>query len=305
VTDSSKSIAKLDRVLASSTEKICPTCSQEMDKDTHDKVHTEYVQQHEDAKQKLQEKTVKRDEVKTLATSVASIIPELPDTFYKTVTEAYNHKMTLDSLGNSLSAELETENPFVDQIDSLKKHGLQEIDFTKMNDLVSLRDHQDCLFKLLTNKGSFIRKKIIDQNLAFLNHRLVHYLTEIGLPHTVQFKSDLEVEITMFGKEYDFDNLSRGERTRLILSLSWAFRDVFESMNDKINLLFIDELVDNGIDAAGTESVLKILKEMSRNSGRSIYLISHRDEFQGRVSNVLKVIKENGYTSIESAEAEV
>lgn len=302
VSDSIKSITRLDKVLASSVEKICPTCNQEMDKETHDKVHTEYVALHADTQKKLSEKSTKLDDVKTLASSVASLIPKLPDTFYKTVDEAYNHKTTLDTLGNSLSAELETVNPYVDQIESLKKDGLQEIDFKVLNDLVKLRDHQEFLMKLLTNKDSFIRKKIIDQNLAFLNHRLDHYLTDIGLPHAVKFKSDLEVEISMYGKEFDFDNLSRGERTRLILSLSWSFRDVFESMNDKINLLFIDELIDSGLDSSGVEAALSILKKMARENKRNIFLISHRDELVGRVSNVLKVVKEGGFTSLETSD---
>lgn len=302
VTDYTKSLSKLDKVLASSVEKICPTCNQEMDKETHDKVHNEYVAQHLESQRKLQEKSAKRDEVKALSTSVASLIPELPETFYDTVDEAYNHKTTLDTLGNSLSKELESVNPFTDQIESLRCDGLQEINFDKLNQLVKLRDHQDFLLKLLTSKDSFIRKKIIDQNLTFLNHRLAHYLTDIGLPHAVKFKSDLEVEISMYGKEFDFDNLSRGERTRLILSLSWAFRDVYESMNDKINLLFIDELVDNGLDSSGVEASLAILKKMARENKRNIFLISHRDELIGRVSNVLKVVKEGGFTSLETSE---
>jgi DNA repair exonuclease SbcCD ATPase subunit len=303
VTDSTKSITKLDRVLSTSTEQICPTCSQEMDKDTHDKVHNEYLAQHAEAKKKLLEKTTKRDEVKTLADSVSSLIPTIPRTYYSTVEEAYQHKSTLDQLGNTLSVELDSINPYVDQIEALRRDGLQPIDFTKLNELVRLRDHQEFLAKLLTSKDSFIRKKIIDQNLSFLNHRLAHYLSDIGLPHAVKFKSDLEVEISLYGKEFDFDNLSRGERTRLILSLSWSFRDVFESMNDKINLLFIDELIDSGLDSSGVESSLAILKKMSRENKRNIYLISHRDELVGRVTNVLKVIKEGGFTSFETADA--
>jgi DNA repair exonuclease SbcCD ATPase subunit len=302
VTDSTRTIMRLDKILASSVEKICPVCTQEMDKDTHHKVHSEYVTQHLETQHKLQEKIAKRNEVKTLSASVVSLIPKLPDTYYNTIDEAWNHKTTLDTLGNSLAAELDMLNPFIDQIETLKRDGLQEIDFAKLNELVSLRDHQEFLLKLLINKDSFIRKKIIDQNLTFLNHRLSHYLNDIGLPHTVRFRSDLEVEILMLGKEYDFDNLSRGERTRLILSLSWSFRDVFENMNSKINLLFIDELLDQGLDAAGVEASLIILKKMSRDSKRNVYLISHRDELSGRVSNVLRVIKEGGFTSLEMAE---
>lgn len=304
VTSTTRAITRLDKMLTSSVEKICPTCSQEMDKDTHKQVHDEYLAQHREEKKKLTDKTEKRDEIKTLATTVQSMIPVLANTFYKTIDEAYKHKTTMDTLGNSLENELVTENPYTEQIESLKNNSLQEIDFTIMNQLVVLRDHQEFLLKLLTNKDSFIRKKIIDQNLSYLNHRLAHYLTEIGLPHLVKFKSDLEVEITMYGKEFDFDNLSRGERTRLILSLSWSFRDVFESLNEKINLLFVDELLDNGLDASGVESALAVLKKMSREK-RNIFLISHRDELVGRVATTMKVIKEGGFTSIEAPDTQV
>ena len=97
--------------------------------------------------------------------------------------------------------------------------------------------------------------------------------------------------------DLDFDNLSRGERNRLILSLSWAFRDVWESLYQPINLLFIDELVDSGMDSSGVENSLAILKKMSRDAHKSIWLVSHRDELGGRVNNVLSVVKENGFTS--------
>ena len=183
--------------------------------------------------------------------------------------------------------------------------GLQTIDYERMNTLTELRDHQDFLLKLLTSKDSFIRRKIIDQNLAYLNSRLAHYLDRIGLPHKVKFQSDLSVEIQEHGRDLDFDNLSRGERTRLILSLSWAFRDVYESLNDAISLLFIDELIDSGLDTAGVESSIAVLKKMVREANRNVFLISHRDELVGRVGSVLKVVKEGGFTLFEDGNEEV
>ena len=119
----------------------------------------------------------------------------------------------------------------------------------------------------------------------------------MGLPHIVRFQNDLNVEISQLGQDLDFDNLSRGERNRLILGLSWAFRDVWESLYQNINLLFIDELIDNGLDASGVEGALSVLKKMARERNKNIYLISHKDELVGRVNNVLKVIKENGFTN--------
>ena len=134
------------------------------------------------------------------------------------------------------------EDPYQAQIDELKETGLQEVSWNSMNQLTDFKDHQEFLLKLLTNKDSFIRKKIIDQNLAYLNNRLTYYLDKLGLPHQVVFLNDLAVEITQLGQDLDFDNLSRGERNRLILGMSFAFRDVWESLYQNVNLLFIDEL---------------------------------------------------------------
>ena len=119
-----------------------------------------------------------------------------------------------------------------------------------------------------------MRKRIIDQNLSYLNSRLTHYLDRIGLPHTVViFQNDLTVEIQELGRDLDFDNLSRGERNRLIISMSWAFRDVWESLYGAINLLFIDEMIDSGMDTSGVEAALALLKKMARERSKK-HLVS-------------------------------
>ena len=298
VANTQTAIDRLNRQMGDTVERKCPTCHQSMDSHTHQSVHAALEAQRSDLEQQLLNSSQLLEESQMMALSVDALIPPEPTTRYRSIEEAYNHKTTLDTLANSLSSLLESENPYTDQIESLKSDGLKAVDYTQINQLTKLQEHQDFLLKLLTNKDSFIRKKIIDQNLTYLNHRLSHYLAEIGLPHSVTFMSDLEVEISLYGKEFDFDNLSRGERTRLTLSLSWAFRDVFESMNSGVNLMFVDELLDTGLDTSGVESSLGILKRMSIESAKSVFLISHREELIGRVSNVLKVTKEKGFTSL-------
>tara|TARA_R110000803_G_scaffold108401_1_gene176673 strand:- start:437 stop:826 length:390 start_codon:yes stop_codon:yes gene_type:complete len=123
----------------------------------------------------------------------------------------------------------------------------------------------------------------------------------MGLPHQVVFQNDLTVEITELGRELDFDNLSRGERNRLILGLSFAFRDVWENLYSPINTIFIDELIDSGLDTIGVENAMSILKSKSRQNGKSIWLVSHREELAGRVPSVLQVVKENGFTTYSTS----
>jgi DNA repair exonuclease SbcCD ATPase subunit len=296
VIQADKSVAKYTKELEQLKNKTCPACEQGLHTHKHEEMAASAEKNLEDAVAYLE----------SISDSYATVLQELetigdingrPKTYYDTLEEALKHQNNLTSLEAALIKRAEEVDPYQEQIDELKHTAIQEINWDNVNTLNSMKDHQEFLLKLLTNKDSFIRKKIIDQNLAYLNNRLTYYLDKMGLPHQVSFLNDLNVEITQLGQDLDFDNLSRGERNRLILGLSWAFRDVWESLYQQINLLFIDELIDNGLDANGVENALGVLKKMARERNKNIYLISHKDELIGRVNNVLKVIKENGFTS--------
>jgi len=220
-----------------------------------------------------------------------------PKVFYDSLEQALNHKNTVDTLNKDLVSRSAENDPYSEQIADMQNQALQAVSYETLNEFTRIQEHQEFLLKLLTSKDSFVRKKIIDQNLSYLNSRLTHYLDRIGLPHTVKFQNDLTVSIEELGRELDFDNLSRGERNRLILSMSWAFRDVWESLYQPINILFIDEMIDSGLDTQGVENALALLKKMSRERHKSIWLVSHRDELTSRVENILRVVKENGFTS--------
>ena len=247
----------------------------------------------------------KKDETNPFAEQIAELTPvELgpqPITHYDTEREAIEHRSKIDNLLTQIDTKANETDPYAEQVNDMETQALQEINFDRINVLTKTMEHQKFLLDLLTSKDSFVRKKIIDQNLSYLNTRLTHYLDKIGLPHNVIFKNDLQVEITELGRELDFDNLSRGERNRLILGLSFAFRDVWENLYSPINTLFIDELIDSGLDTMGVENSIAILKDMSRRRHKSIWLVSHREELAGRVPSVLKVVKENGFTTYSTA----
>ena len=294
-----KSVEKVTKDIEELDNAICYACGQELQEDKIKEIENKKAKELEDAVSYQKEISDKLGIANEEIIKIGDINGR-PDTFYETIKEVYDHKQNVAQLQQALENSKSENDPYKEQIDDLTNTGIQEIDWTTVNELTNLKDHQEFLLKLLTNKDSFIRKKIIDQNLAYLNNRLTHYLDKLGLPHQVVFMNDLAVEITQLGQDLDFDNLSRGERNRLILGMSFAFRDVWESLYQNINLLFIDELVDSGMDTSGVENSLAILKKMGRERDKNVYLISHKDELVGRVTHVLKVIKENGFTSYEN-----
>lgn len=279
----------------------CPTCGQGIHDDEHDhikdgletKLKEIYFQIENNDKPTVDKRLAKLNEIDI----ELSNHPKKEIT-YKNLEQALNHRNTLDQLTKELEREINEINPYIDQV-GLLENSLQGVSYNNLNILVKDREHQEFLLKLLTNKDSFIRKRIIDQNLAYLNIRLNEYLDRLGLPHNVKFINDLSVEISLHGQNLDFDNLSRGERTRLILGLSWAFRDIFENTTHAINLVFVDELFDAGLDPAGLEGSIEVLKKMERERNKNIFVISHREELVNRVTRILSVIKEDGFTRFD------
>ena len=294
-----KSVEKVQKDIEELDDAVCYACGQELHEDKKTEISDRKSKELADARAYAQEVNAKCSDV-ILSLSEIGDLSIKPTTFYETAKEAYEHRNNVDNLRAALLSKQQEEDPYQAQIDDLNTTAIQEVNWDTVNDLSSLKEHQDFLLKLLTNKDSFIRKKIIDQNLSYLNNRLTYYLDRLGLPHQVVFQNDLNVEITQLGQDLDFDNLSRGERNRLILGLSFAFRDVWESLYQGINLLFIDELMDSGMDPSGTENALAVLKKIGRERNKNIFLISHKEELIGRVNNILKVIKENGFTSYET-----
>ena len=291
-----KSVDKANKDIEELDDATCYTCGQALHEDKKAEILATKTKDLTDSMAYQTEVADKLEEVVKGLQNIGDINGR-PTTFYETAKEAYEHRNNVDNLRQTLLSKQQEVDPYQAQINDLTDTALQDIDWAPINELNNVKEHQDFLLKLLTNKDSFIRKKIIDQNLAYLNNRLTYYLDKIGLPHQVVFQNDLNVEITQLGQDLDFDNLSRGERNRLILGLSFAFRDVWESLYQGINLLFIDELIDSGMDTAGVENSIGILKKMTRERDKNVFLISHKDELVGRVNNVLRVVKENGFTS--------
>ena len=96
---------------------------------------------------------------------------EKPSTHYSTESEAIKHSSRVDSLLDQITNKHSETEPYSEQITEMEQNAIQSISFDNMSELSRVMQHQEFLLKLLTNKDSFIRKKIIEQNLSYLNTR--------------------------------------------------------------------------------------------------------------------------------------
>lgn len=190
-------------------------------------------------------------------------------------------------------------NPHTEAHEKLIAEGCDSVDTSKVDNLRRRIDHQQFLLKLLMDKNSFVRRRIINKSIPFLNERLNYYTNALGLPHVVKFDADMSCTVAEFGRELDFGNLSAGEKKRVNTAMAMAFRDVQNHLHAKTNLLMIDEL-DGALDVQGIDLVVKILKEKSRAENMSVFIISHHPSIQGRLDRDLRIVKENGFSSVVS-----
>lgn len=297
----SKLLLKYKEDLDSLESQCCQTCKQKINIDTHSTLFAEVT---EKIKISNEEMNAINESLDLLDMEI-NLIPEtqVPEPKnYENLNDAHEHRNKLMLLNQEYQQKQNETDPYQSQIDGMQNTALETVDLIHLNELSKFVEHQEFLMKLLTNKDSFIRKKIIEQNLSYLNSRLSYYLSALGLPHEVVFQNDLTVGISELGRDLSPGNLSRGEMARLSLGLSFAFRDVYESIFQKINLVLIDEAIDSGIDSNGTESAIKLLRDMTREQGKDVWVISHKEELTSKCTSIMKVIKENGFTSFEFAE---
>lgn len=193
---------------------------------------------------------------------------------------------------------LAADNPHVEAYEKLMAEDTETVDTSKVDTLKRRLDHQQFLLKLLTDKNSFLRRRIINRTIPFLNSRLNLYTNSLGLPHIAKFDADMSCTVSEYGRELDFGNLSAGEQKRVNTAMALAFRDVLHHLHAKTNLLIIDELDGGALDPIGIDAVVRVLKEKARDENMSVFVISHHPSIQGRLDKNLIVRKEQGFSTI-------
>ena len=217
---------------------------------------------------------------------------------YENFSELLNIKTNIVQNQTKLHSLQSAGNPHLEPLQKLFDQGEVEIEFSKLDLLKERLDHQQFLLKLLTDKNSFLRQKIISKNIPFLNKRLNAYTIQLGLPHIVKFDADMSCVVSEFGRELDYDNLSQGEKKRVSTSLMLAFRDMYHHLRGRDNLLFIDELDGGAMDIPGIDAIVRLIKQVTRDEDLSAFIISHHPAVVGRFDQTLLVRKEQGFSSV-------
>jgi DNA repair exonuclease SbcCD ATPase subunit len=220
-----------------------------------------------------------------------------PQTQYKTLQEATEAKQNFNTASQQFKELKDAENPYRKTIDDLRTEVLQEIDETEIKALKTKIEHMSLLIKLLSDRDSPVRTDLLHDWLPELNDRINHYLEFLELPHRIVFDANMTATFTRNDKVLSFGNLSGGQRLRVWLATNRAFREIFELINYNINLFFVDEVLDKGMSARGSEVSYRLLEQIVEKN-KSVFLITHRPELTDLADHTLTITLENGLSTI-------
>lgn len=257
---------------------------------------------------KLQQKLDELSKQKTANSSMKEKLTEkmkLAKQKIKDLTSQFNeHRAQLESINlklHSFKQQLENQanktNPYDELIASNQK---QIKDENSQIDVLAQKHNYLKMAESIVSQDT-LRKFIISDLIALLNNRIKTYLTKLGADYYVVFDSDMNYEFVAQNGTCEFGNFSGGERMRLMIATSFAFRDFMSIRNGLTsNILVLDEYFDSAISSSCIENLLGIIKGYRDHMNQNVFVISHRPEVSlDNFDSILCVEKTNGISKVK------
>lgn len=239
--------------------------------------------------------TIMQRQIDDLARQIQAVQDQITVDDIEELLETKNNSSTMELRIKELGVEV---NPYLKTLADLEAVDLDDAKYDQINEMTKVVEHHKFLVKLLTKSDSFVRKKLIEENIPFLNKQLRENLKDLGLPHRVEFTNTMTASVSQMGRELDFANLSRGQKARVNLAVAWAFHDVLQSMHGPVNFCLLDEVLDVGLCSVGVIMAAKMLKNRARRDKLTMFIISHKEEVNSVFDRTMKIQLHKGFSKI-------
>ncbi len=289
-------------------ESFCPLCGAELD-EGHAKKHIESLKAEltelETVKiPKLLEEQAALNEKKKEYDEVQSKINLIQQKVVAEQVKLNNNESQLSKLEKQLDEE---KNKVCDFKTSEYETKLVELkDRAKtLEDEIATIEHKikvdTKIIDILGDDG--LRMYFFKKLLPILNSRINHYLKKFELSATLELDPSMNETIMTGHFEQSYNNFSGGEKARIDMAILLSFFDISKMISNwSCSLLFVDEILDGGVDNNGIEQFLGtlygIVTEQDKNVG--IYIISHKlSDVQINWSNIVMIEKKSMFSEIK------
>lgn len=164
------------------------------------------------------------------------------------------------------------------------------------NELLNQKGIYEQCATLLKDTG--IKAAVVNQYLPVINQMINKYLADMDF--FLSFEIDNQFNETLKARGRDdmtYQNLSQGEKRRLDMAILFTWRYIAQLRNScSCSNIFIDEVLDSSLDAAGIESIMKLFRSFTDSN---IFVISHRESVQELdFDRILTIEKRNQFSTI-------
>jgi DNA repair exonuclease SbcCD ATPase subunit len=282
----------------------CPTCTQLIEKTFKDRKISDLstkTEEYEQAILKLESQHI------TLDKKYTSML-KLQDKFKRNHAEIVHQNSLITRNGKSMSKINSEIQRLSESPDIAKMQGKLEVyqeEFSQIENRCSQVSKQKTEYEVVSNllKDSGIKARVIKKYIPVINKLINKYLTSMDF--YVNFTLDEEfneVIKSRYRDVFSYASFSEGEKQKIDLALLFTWREIAHMKNSvSTNLLLLDEVFDSSLDASATEELLKILKNIDKDT--NVFVISHKgDILIDKFHTNIKFNKISDFSKIISAE---
>jgi DNA repair exonuclease SbcCD ATPase subunit len=168
--------------------------------------------------------------------------------------------------------------------------------FEELSNRKELTTYYDFSYSLLKDSG--VKSKIIKKYLPLINQQINRYLQMMDFYINFTLDSEFNESVqSPIHEDFTYSSFSEGEKSRINLSLLFAWREVAKLKNSvSCNLIIFDEVFDSSLDSSGTDEFLKIIRYIIKDA--NIFVISHKNGLEDKFESVITVDKKKNFSCI-------
>lgn len=268
----------------------CPTCGTPFNTGDFDELRQALEDQKVNILSDIDAQTANLEKVKDAVLKYTSLLNELNSNIqkintkynelvveYKTIEAVLNSANEANSIKNIIKATEESKAAMEKSIDESNR---------KM-DILNVME------EMYSVDG--IKQELMNNYIPTLNEEVAETLSALGFPYTLEFDSYFDAHLQDVTGEITPQSLSTGEHKKVDLTVLCAILKMLKRKYPQINLVCLDETVSS-LDYESSTDVIKYLKELSKNMGMNIFIVSHTTLDENLFDVHLSVEKPYGYS---------
>ena len=211
--------------------------------------------------------------------SVMEVSSQAKNAYYQANSALTSNNNNIASLKAPIQKE---ENSNDDKALKDSETHLAELQKELETTMASIKDFSDkiamCKYISYMCSDDGLKSYVIKMFVPFFNQAIESNLRRFNLPYTITFDKSMDYKFeSIYGAAPCYEMLSQGQKRKVNFAIAMAFCDfVFRVANFKINVLFLDEILDVSTDDVALREMVMLVRTRARQTP-TIFAVTYRE----------------------------